>query len=100
MIGVSRRLFFSSKFLIQLEIMKKLGVIFVSGSDGITPFYSPNLFSCFLELVQDVLPLKDENNAWCTALIFFISCLVFLSRIVLFLLRACCVFVCVTLSAT
>jgi len=49
--------------------MKKLGVVFVSCSDGITPFYSPNLFSWFLELMKDVLPL--ENNAWCTALIFF-----------------------------
>jgi hypothetical protein len=68
--------------------VNKLGVVFVSSSDGIAPFYSPNLFLWFLELVKHVLPLEDENNAWRTALIFFIFCLVFLSRIVLFLVRA------------
>jgi hypothetical protein len=68
--------------------MKKLGIVFISGSVGITPFYSPNLFPWFLELVKGVLPLKDKNNAWCTALIVFHCRLVFLSRIVLFLERA------------
>jgi len=69
--------------------MKKLGVVFVLGSDGITPFYSANLFSWFLELVKDVLPLEDENNAWYTTVIFFLFfAFVFLSRIVLFLVRA------------
>jgi hypothetical protein len=66
--------------------MKKLDVVSVSCSDGITPFYSPNLFSWFLELMKDVLPL--ENKAWCTALVLFIFFLVFLSRNVLFLVRA------------
>jgi hypothetical protein len=35
---------------------------------------------------ERLLPLEDENNAWCTA--FFYVLPFFLSRIVLFLVRA------------